>query len=145
MPPGVLLISVALFIVSALIEGAITLVVVQSLERIHKGFLRQPGGLMSKGTVALAASAVGMAAVGILVASTHPDGLEKLTIQLGIEKQAKTLLHSPLRDYNMTLTGSGWLNHALAGLAGLLVVFAICVIAARVIAATRPALGQDEA
>lgn len=145
MPQGVVVVSIALFIVSALIEGAISLVVVQSLERIHKGFLQRPGGFMGKGSLALAGSAVVMAVVGILVASTHPDGLEQLTIQLGIEKQSKTLLTTPLRDYNLSVTGSGWLNHALAGLAGLLVVYALCVIAARVIAATRPALGQDEA
>ena len=145
MPRGVVVVSIALFIVSALIEGAISLVVVQSLERIHKGFLRQPGGLMSKGSLALAGSAVAMAACSIWIASTKPDGLEMLTQKLGIEQQKKNVFVAPLGDYNPPGGGAGWIGHAMVGLAGLLVVFALCVIAARVIAATRPSLGQDEA
>jgi cobalt/nickel transport system permease protein len=53
-PPAILAISVCLFAVSAVIEGAITLAVVQALERMQPGFLRQPKGLRGTPRLALA-------------------------------------------------------------------------------------------
>jgi cobalt/nickel transport system permease protein len=44
MPPAILAVSISLFVVSAVMEGAITLIVVQALERIQPGFLRRPAG-----------------------------------------------------------------------------------------------------
>lgn len=140
MPRPVLGISLAFFVVSALIEGAITYTVVQSLERIQPGFMRQPVRLRDKGPFALAASSVMFAAVAIFIASTHPDGIQKVAVQLGISQRAKALIATPLADYNMQLLSSLWLNRALAGLLGLGLVYVLCIVIARILLASRPAV-----
>jgi cobalt/nickel transport system permease protein len=116
MPSSVLAVSVVVFFVSAVIEGAITLAVVQALERIQPGFIRQPRGI--RGTRALAAAAIVLAGAGVLVASRQPDGIEKVT------SHARTLLTSPLAEY-------------LGGLAGLFVVYIVCLCAGRCLVAAR--------
>ena len=80
MPRSVLWVSIGLFSISAIIEGAITLAVVEALERIQPGFLRRPEGLRGRGAWVLAAAAVAFAGVGTFVASTQPDGIERLTL-----------------------------------------------------------------
>ncbi len=80
MPRSVLWISIGLFAISAIIEGAITLAVVGALERIQPGFLRCPQGLRGRGAWVLAAAAVAFAGVGVFVASSLPDGIERLTL-----------------------------------------------------------------
>ena len=142
MPTGVLMVSLALFVVSGVIEGAITLVVVQSLEKINRGFLRPANALPLRGTLALAGSAVFLAGIGILFASTHPDGLQRFAEQIGISGRVKSLFVTPLSDYKLNLLGNDWLNRAMAGIAGLAIVYVLCIIAARIITATRPALSE---
>jgi cobalt/nickel transport system permease protein len=80
MPRAVLGVSIGLFAISAIIEGAITLAVVGALERIEPGFLRRPQGLRGRGAWVLAAASVAFAGVGVFVASTQPDGIERLTL-----------------------------------------------------------------
>ena len=143
MPSGILLVSLALFVVSGVIEGAITLVVVQSLERINRGFLRPTSALPVRGAMVLAGSAVFLAVIGILFASTHPDGLQMFARQIGISGRANSLFITPFSDYKFNLIGNEWLNRAMAGIAGLLIVYVLCIIAARVIAAARPALREQ--
>ena len=143
MPTGVLMVSLALFVVSGVIEGAITLVVVQSLEKINRGFLRPANALPLRGTLALAGLAVFLAGIGILFASTHPDGLQRFAEQIGISGRVTSLFVTPLADYKLNLLGNDWLNRAMAGIAGLAIVFVLCIIAARIITATRPALSEN--
>src|SRR5579864_6491663 len=66
MPASLLGVSLALFVVSGLLEGAITLAVVQALESIQPGFIRRPsaGGSLALGAVSM--GAVLLAAVGVL-------------------------------------------------------------------------------
>jgi cobalt/nickel transport system permease protein len=80
MPRAVLGVSIGLFAISAIIEGAITLAVVGALERIQPGFLRRPQGLRGRGTWVLAAVLTTLAGAGVFVASTQPDGIERLTL-----------------------------------------------------------------
>jgi cobalt/nickel transport system permease protein len=80
MPRAVLGVSIGLFAISAIIEGAITVAVVEALERIQPGFLRRPQGLQGRGMWVPGAAAVAFAGVGVFVASTQPDGIERLTL-----------------------------------------------------------------
>lgn len=145
MPSGILVVSLGLFVVSGIIEGAITVVVVQALESMNGRLLRAPAAAANRSALVIAGSAVFMAAVGVLFASTHPDGLERLAEQIGISGQARSLVVTPLTNYKLNLFGSDWTNRAIAGLCGLLIVYVLCVIAARLIAASRPVLQREEA
>jgi hypothetical protein len=119
--------SLVLFAVSALLEGAITVAVVGALDRIRPGFIRQPGAGFRAAWGALALSAVLLSAVGVLFAAASPDGLEHLAQQVGIAGRAKTLLSSPLADYQAALLPGAWMPKAAAGLAGLALIYAVCL------------------
>ena len=126
MPPALLWISIALFAVSAVIEGAITLAVVQALERIQPGFVLRPRGAAGRGVLALAGASAALASLGALIASTHPDGIQKLALEAGITSRATALLASPLADYRLQFFSSPWLTKSLAGLIGLALVYLLC-------------------
>jgi cobalt/nickel transport system permease protein len=112
MPASVMGISLGLFAVSALIEGAITMAVVGALEKLQPGFVRQPAQGHSVLVTALGITAVLLAAGGVVFASTAPDGIEHLAMQAGIAM--------PLSSY-----GSG------AGIAGSGLVFLLLVAGGR--------------
>ncbi len=135
MSSGVLAVSIALFLVSALMEGAITLAVMQALERIQPGFARRPAGM--RGTGALAAASLALAGAGVWVASRKPDGIEKLSAAAGFASHARTFLTSPLAEYRMQMVSSPFLAKALAGLIGLLVVCVLCLGISRALAVSR--------
>src|SRR5712671_1875912 len=80
----VLGVSFALFAVSAVLEGAITLAVLQALETLNPNFVKAPKADRGLALGSVVMAAVLLAVVGILFASTHPDGLEKLAQTLGI-------------------------------------------------------------
>ena len=86
MPAPAMGISLGLFAVSALIEGAITMAVVGALEKIQPGFVRQPAPGHSVLVSALGITAVLLAAGGVVFASTSPDGIEHLAMQAGIAR-----------------------------------------------------------
>src|SRR5258708_21704305 len=77
-PGTMLLLSVGIFAISGLIEGAITLTVLQALERLNPGWVRKPEGSPRAMLVALAGFAVLLAAAGFLLASTAPDGIQRI-------------------------------------------------------------------
>lgn len=145
MPPAILTLSIGLFLVSAIIEGAITLAVLQALERVQPGFVRQPARMGGRGFMALAAASITLAGAGVFVASRRPDGIEKLALQTGIAAHAKAFLHSPLAEYKLQALTSPFLTKSLAGLIGLFVVYILCLVVGRVLAASRPALRREGA
>lgn len=112
MPGSVMGVSLGLFAVSALIEGAITMAVVGALERMQPAFVRQPAPGHSILVSALGVTAVLLAAGGVVFASTAPDGIEHLAMQAGIAK--------PLSGY-----GGG------AGIAGTGLVFLLLLAGGR--------------
>jgi len=120
----VLGVSLGLFVVSALAEGAITVAVIGALEAIQPDFVRQPASSRSFALGAAALTAVVLVTGGVLLASTTPDGIQ----QLG---QAKALMNTPLRGYTIPVLGSGWLPKAGAGMAGLALVYGACVLIGR--------------
>ena len=126
MPAPVLALSLALFLVSALLEGAITLTVVQALEAIQPNAVRRPRGV---GAVGL--SAILLAAVGVLFASTNPDGIERLGETTGIGAYAHRFLGTPFTGYQTAFFVNPWLRRATAGLAGLALVYCACALIVR--------------
>lgn len=111
-------ISLALFLISAILEGAITLAVIESLEKIQPRLIRQPWGGRSPALGVIATAAVLLASVGVLFASEAPDAVQQLTHQSVVE-------------------ASGWLAKSLAGLGGLALIYGACLLFGRVAARHR--------
>jgi cobalt/nickel transport system permease protein len=122
----VLGISLALFAVSAVLEGAITLTVMQALEALEPKAVYRP---RTAGVLAL--SAILLAAVGVLFASTHPDGVQKLGEATGIAAYAHQLFATPFSGYEASFFANPWLRKATAGLAGLALIYSACALIAR--------------
>ena len=137
MPGAVLGVSLALFLVSALLEGAITLAVIQALESIQPGFVRRPAAGRSFATGAVALGAVLLAAVGVLFASTAPDGIERLGQQTGLAAQARAWLATPLSGYEVAFLHSPGLSKAAAGLFGVALIYGVCLLVGRAVARNR--------
>jgi cobalt/nickel transport system permease protein len=142
MPAGVLGLSLALFAVSAALEGAITVAVIQALEAIQPGFVRRPEtvrpGSAAFGAVGLAA--VLLAAIGVMFAAAAPDGIQKLGMQTGIAAHVRTLFATPFSGYETAFLQSAWVRKASAGLAGLALIYAACIGLGRAAAARNRSL-----
>jgi len=124
------IVSVGFFVLMALVEGAITLAVVQALEAIRPGFVRQPAGGRSFAMGVIGVTAVLLATVGVLFAATAPDPIEKLG-------HSQRFFSTVFTDYRITLLHNPWLSKATAGLAGLLLIYAACLAIGRVVARNR--------
>lgn len=131
MSVSVLGISLALFVVAGLAEGAITLAVMRALEAMQPDFARRPSGGRGLALGAFGAAAILLAAVGVLFASTAPDGIERLGQQTGLTAHASALFTTPLSGYEVAALQSPWLRKAAAGLAGLAAIFAACTVFGR--------------
>jgi cobalt/nickel transport system permease protein len=130
MPRPVVFISLALFAASAAMEGAITILVIQAIEKLDVGYVQKPRASNRRTLAVFSGAAIALGAVGFLVASAAPDGIQRLGIQMGLT--AKTMLHSPLADYTIgSFVESAWLRRATAGMAGLLLIYAVCAATAR--------------
>ena len=132
-----ILMSLAVFATGALIEGAITVAVIQGIEKLNPGFVQKSSAQSGRAIAALSAAAVLLGGVGFLLASTAPDGIEKIGAQLGLI--SKTGFHAPLADYTLGNFGSAWMRRATAGLAGLVLIYGVCVAAGRWIGRQRSA------
>jgi cobalt/nickel transport system permease protein len=126
MPLPVLAVSLGLFLVSAAIEGTITLAVVEGIERLNSRLVRKasPAGVPALASIGIAA--VLLAGGGILFASAAPDGLESLAGRIGIARLATSFVNSPLADYSARWMGASWTARSAAGLAGLGLIGALC-------------------
>lgn len=123
--------ALVVFLINAILEGVITAVVAGSLEAMRPGWLKAPA---TEGRpvlmLILAVSAV-LASAGLLFASTHPDGLERLAAMTGLAAKEKTLFAAPLAGYQIGLAGGAWIGKAAAGLTGLVLAAAACIGLAR--------------
>ena len=136
MPPAMLTVSLAWFVVSAAIEGALTMAVAVALERIQPGCLRRPDG-GGRAWVVVGAMAALFASLGWAVASGVPDGLESLAIRAGISDRAISALHSPFSEYQASFVSNPWVAKSIAGMAGLAVVYVVCMAISRALASAR--------
>ena len=130
MPGAVLGLSLSLFLVTAILEGGITLIVFEAIERLNPRWVQTPER-NNRAIGVLAAVALLLAVFGVMFASQSPDVLEGLADRAGIAAQARTLLETPLGDYSFKSAGNTWLSKAGAGLVGLAVVYLLCAICAR--------------
>lgn len=142
-PPTILAVSVGLFTVSAIIEGAITLAVVDALKRIQPEVLRPAKGVGRAATGALATAASFLAGAGIFAASTRPDGIETLAAQTGISTHAMALIATPLSAYKAQFLASPMLARSAAALVGMFLVYLLCLALGRVLLASRPAAALE--
>jgi len=135
----VLWVSLALFLVSALTEGLITLAAVQAIERLNPDLFqkRAQAGSGSLLVGAVAVAAVLLVGAGILVASTAPDGIQTLGAQLGISSHVPGWLHGPLADYEWKGLSSEWARKASAGFTGLALLYGVCLLTGRLVGRTR--------
>jgi cobalt/nickel transport system permease protein len=137
MPRALILVSLALFAVSALIEGAITISVVEAIEKLNPGLVQKPDVSNARAITALGGVALLLGLAGFAWASTSPDGIQKLGLELGLT--SNTRYRAPLAEYAAGHFESAWLRRATAGLAGLLVVYGICIAAGKMIGRHRSA------
>lgn len=139
MPGAILGVSLALFLVSAVLEGLITVAVLQAIERIHPGWVQEPAPSRSAAFAFVALASVLLAGAGVLFASQSPDGIEKLSQQIGLAQKAQTVIATPLADYEVPGLDSPWLRKAAAGLAGVIGVYAACLAVGKLAARRRSA------
>lgn len=143
MPPAVLGVSLALFVVSAIVEGGITVLVVQSLEKMQPGILRQPRANMRLRL--LGGVAVILVIAGVFIASAQPDGIESFARRTGIWSQVSQVVRSPLAGYQFAWVSTPWLAKVFAGLAGLVVAWGACAGISRLWLASRSPLNREGA
>ena len=132
MPRAGVVLTLGFFSVMALVEGAITLAVMRALETIQPGLIRKPGGRRSVALGALGISAVLLATVGVVFAASAPDPIEKLG-------HSRRFFSTFFADYQIALLRNPWLSKAAAGLAGLLMIYAACLLIGRAVSRNRSA------
>jgi len=144
MPGRLISISLGLFAAAAFMEGAITLAAVRAIERLNPSLAynkdarqSQPAGSRLIGAIAIAA--VLLVTFGILWASAAPENLERMAAQFGISAHAPVWMHAPLADYEWQGSASLWLRKASAGLAGLALIYGVCVLTGKLLARQRSA------
>jgi hypothetical protein len=139
LPPKTLAVSAVVFLISAPVEGAITLAVVKALEAIRPGFVRQPepGSRLHAPMAALGLTAVFLGAVGVLFSSAAPDGIEKLGLVSGIAGRMKVLLATPFSGYEASFFSAAWMRKAAAGLAGVALIYGVGLAIGRVATARK--------
>ncbi|MBV8843963.1 MAG: energy-coupling factor ABC transporter permease [Bryobacterales bacterium] len=145
MPKRLLLLSFGLFLISGILEGAITLAAVRAIERLNPRWVSTPFQSGSRMIGAVGTAAVILATVGILIGSAAPEVIEHLAASFGIAAHAPAWMHAPLADYEWKGIESGWLRRASAALTGLALIYGACVIMGRFLARRRFLMRQGSA
>jgi len=105
--------------VSAVIEGAITVAAVRAIERLNSVWLAGgPAPSSSRALPALAMALLVLVVVGTLIASTAPDGIQRLT--------------APGPD-------AAWTLRVVDGIGGLILILALCFLGGKLISRRRSA------
>ena len=143
MPARLLWLSLGLFAVNGILEGAITLAAVRAIERLNPRWTPAPAQTGSRALGAVAVAAIVLAASGILMGSAAPEVIEKLAANFGIAAHAPAWMHAPLADYEWKGAGSAWMRRATAAFAGLALIYGACVVTGRWLARTPPATARD--
>jgi cobalt/nickel transport system permease protein len=130
MPLPVLGLALGVFVLTAALEGVITVAVVRALERMNPKWTA--GDAQARPVLAaLGLAALVLAVGGFLVASALPDGLERVAGLVGLEGKERVLLQAPLPDYEAVMVENPWVRKAGAGLVGLAITFVVCLLAGR--------------
>lgn len=133
MPSSMLLLSIGLFAVSSLIEGLITVAVLQAIEGLNPSWVNRPERSPRGMLLALAGFAVLLAAAGFMLASTSPDGIEHIV------GPTRSKFQAPLADYQLPFWSSNWGRRAVAGIIGLVLIFGLCALSGKLLSRRREA------
>ena len=137
MPATALRVSIGLFMIYGLLEGAITVAVLGALESMNVGFLRVPEASVSHRFKWVGLAAILLATFGALIASAYPDGIQRLTSEIGIGSHGRLRISTPLANYEAAFFQSGWLRKAAAGVAGVVVIYGVCALGGRILGRQR--------
>jgi cobalt/nickel transport system permease protein len=126
LPSAAISAALLFFVAGAVVEGALTVIVVRGIERMNPAWIRQPA---ASGRVigVLAVASVVLACGAFLVASTQPDSLDKIAEQLGISGRATALVPTPFADYQLSVVPSEIAGKIAAAVVGLAIVYLVCV------------------
>ena len=105
MTGGVVWASLGLFVVSALMEGAITVAAVRAIERLNPAWVSGPQPASSRTVAGVGLASLLLVVLGTLIASVAPDGIQRLTGQ-GADSTT-------------------WPQRTMGGLAGIAMIFAL--------------------
>ncbi len=139
MPAEVLGVSVIVFTVTGLLEGLITVAVIGSLLRMNPRWIREPSGEGRRAMAVLGCVALVLASTAFLLASTLPDGLERVAGLVGVAEREHVVLAAPMPDYESLAIDNPWLRKAAAGLLGLGVTTLACFLLGKWISRWRSA------
>jgi cobalt/nickel transport system permease protein len=118
--------AAGLFLVSALIEGAITVAAVRAIERLTPGSMSVHVPRLRLAWIA----AGGLLIVGgVWLASSYPDGLQSLASQLRL--QESLVWSAPFADYQAVGAGPEWGRKAIASVIGMAAVYVIGAVMGR--------------
>ncbi len=120
-------IALALFGITAALEGAITVGAVRAIERLSPHSLRAKTHVSFPARATFASVALLLVTGGVWIASAAPDGLQHLAKGIGLEAEP-SWAHAPLAGYEFTGLDLGWLGRPAAGMIGLAFTYAICAL-----------------
>ena len=138
-------ISLLVFAVNALVEGAITLSALRAIERLKPGVsvlglpeeqVPEPKWKLRTMAAIIAAIAVFLAGASVAISSKWPDGIDRLAIRFGVSLSTHPL-RSPLSDYYVHELGTNWASRATAGLLGLICIYVVCGIGSHLLSRTK--------
>ena len=142
MPATVVEISLFVFIVNALLEGAITVSALRGIQRLKPGvstisILASDQRSTAPGfrnlAVLIGSAAVLIVVAGVAIGSNLPDGLERLALQSGVPLTGH-VFQSPLGDYYVRQMGMTWPSRVSAGLLGIFGIYLVWGIAGHLLA-----------
>ena len=131
--------SSLVFLVTGVIEGLITVSVLQAVERLNPGWLRVPRGLPSRSAGLLVTAALLMTIGGVLYISALPDGFQALASRVGVASREHIIWAAPFADYEAPFLAGDWGRKSLAGLAGMAIIYGICLTVGRLLMRQRSA------
>lgn len=119
--------ALGLFLVSGLLEGAITVAAFRAIERLSPGTLPNKVPSVSfRARAAIAVSALALVTAGVWIASGLPDGLQHLAAQIGLQ-ETLAWTRAPFAGYELSI-GPEWLAQPAAGMIGIVCAFFIGTI-----------------
>ena len=139
MSPAIVSVSSAAFLITGVMEGLITVAVLQAVERLNPGWLRVPRGLPSRSAGVLVTAALLMMIGGVLYISALPDGFQALAARVGVASREQILWAAQMADYEAPFLEGDWSRKSLAGLAGMAIIYGICLTVGRILMRQRSA------
>ena len=123
--------SAVVFLITGLLEGAITVTVFEAIERLNPSLVETNKHNLRVTKRLFLGLSIALALVGISFASPLPDMLQKAIETMGIPGRQTHLVQSPLAGYELPDITNLYLRKAVAGLIGIGLVYAACLLLSR--------------